>query len=113
MTPELSLKRIFQREPFSDPQIASSNGNISATTIATAYGDLVRGSASSTVEKRFWLKTINSEYAVVNDTQVASSAFQDDAWVLYVDKVQGDQTVQLVSKGLARRSALPWASAAA
>lgn len=56
--------------------------------------------ASSTVEKEFWLKTINSEmHAVVNEcNEVCQLGILDDAWVLYVDKVQGDQTVQLVSK---------------
>jgi len=52
------------------------------------------------VEKEFWLKTINSEmHAVVNEcNEVCQLGILDDAWVLYVDKVQGDQTVQLVSK---------------
>jgi DNA-binding IclR family transcriptional regulator len=52
------------------------------------------------VEKEFWLKTINSEmHAVVNEcNEVCQLGILDDAWVLYVDKVQGDQTVQLVSR---------------
>ena len=56
--------------------------------------------ASATVEKEFWLKTINSEmHAVVTEcNEVCQLGILDDAWVLYVDKVQGDQTVQLVSK---------------
>lgn len=56
--------------------------------------------ASSAVEKEFWLKMINSEMqAVVNEcNEVCQLGILDDAWVLYVDKVQGDQTVQLVSK---------------
>ncbi|WP_174510105.1 IclR family transcriptional regulator [Klebsiella oxytoca] len=56
--------------------------------------------ASATVEKEFWLKMINSEMqAVVNEcNEVCQLGILDDAWVLYVDKVQGDQTVQLVSK---------------
>lgn len=51
-------------------------------------------------KKEFWLKTINSEmHAVVNEcNEVCQLGILDDAWVLYVDKVQGDQTVQLVSK---------------
>ncbi|WP_299999073.1 IclR family transcriptional regulator [uncultured Cedecea sp.] len=56
--------------------------------------------ASSTVEKEFWIKMINSEmHTVVNEcNEVCQLGILDDAWVLYVDKVQGDQTVQLVSK---------------
>ncbi|MCS3433772.1 IclR family transcriptional regulator [Klebsiella sp. BIGb0407] len=56
--------------------------------------------ASSAVEKEFWIKMINSEmHAVVNEcNEVCQLGILDDAWVLYVDKVQGDQTVQLVSK---------------
>lgn len=56
--------------------------------------------ASSTVEKEFWIKMINSEmHTVVNEcNEVCQLGILDDAWVLYVDKVQGSQTVQLVSK---------------
>lgn len=56
--------------------------------------------ASSAVEKEFWLKMINGEmHTVVNDcNEVCQLGILDDAWVLYVDKVQGEQTVQLVSK---------------
>lgn len=56
--------------------------------------------ANSAVEKEFWIKMISSEmHTVVNEcNEVCQLGILDDAWVLYVDKVQGSQTVQLVSK---------------
>lgn len=56
--------------------------------------------ASSALEKEFWLKVVNSEMHTVVDecNEVCQLGILDEDCVLYVDKVQGDQAVQLVSK---------------
>ncbi len=56
--------------------------------------------ASSTFEKEYWLKMINSEMRkiVADCNEVCQMGVLDDSHVLYIDKVQSDQTVQLISK---------------
>lgn len=56
--------------------------------------------ASAMVDRKLWIKTVSSEMqtVVAECNEVCQMGVLEGAWVLYVDKVQGDQTVQLVSK---------------
>ncbi len=56
--------------------------------------------ASSTFEKEYWLRMINAEMrnVVAECNEVCQMGVLDGAHVLYIDKIQGEQTVQLVSK---------------
>lgn len=64
--------------------------------------------ASTPIEKEFWLKMINSEmHTVVREcNEVCQLGVLDNARVLYVDKVQGGQTVQLISTAGTRLPAI-------
>jgi IclR family KDG regulon transcriptional repressor len=56
--------------------------------------------ASATVEKEYWLRMVNAEMrnVVTECNEVCQMGVLDGAHVLYIDKIQGEQTVQLVSK---------------
>lgn len=56
--------------------------------------------AGSTIEKAFWLNVIHNEMSVVvaECNEICQLGILDNEWVLYIDKVQGDQAVQLASK---------------
>jgi len=56
--------------------------------------------AGAAIEKAFWLKVIHNEMNIIvgECNEVCQLGILDEDWVLYIDKVQGDQAVQLVSR---------------